>query len=87
VAGQAEPFLHCDLKRGPVQTVMTALCGELRASWRAAAAGRRARPRKVRLLNVMGLRGQESTDRRLMAPFSHAEDASNLTVRTVDERS
>ena len=79
-------FCTADLKRGPIRTVMTLLCGELRAAWRAACPGaRRARPRRVRILSVMGLRAQESVDRRLMLPFGPDEESSNLTVRQVDE--
>jgi 3'-phosphoadenosine 5'-phosphosulfate sulfotransferase (PAPS reductase)/FAD synthetase len=38
----------------------------------------------VRILNVMGLRAQESPGRRLLAPFSHDDRASN-SRRHVDE--
>ena len=52
------------------------------------AAGQRAAGitgRRVRILNVLGLRAQESPRRALMTPFSHDERASNQTVRWVDE--
>jgi 3'-phosphoadenosine 5'-phosphosulfate sulfotransferase (PAPS reductase)/FAD synthetase len=74
-----------DWKRGPIRKVTTQLCRELQDAWRAAAGRARARPRKVRVLNVMGLRAQESTDRRLMPPLSYDEDSSNESVRHVDE--
>jgi len=79
-------FCTSDLKRGPILTVMTRLVGEVRASWRVMLPGaRRCRPRRVRVLNVMGLRAQESVTRRLMAPFEHDEKSSNQTCRHVDE--
>jgi 3'-phosphoadenosine 5'-phosphosulfate sulfotransferase (PAPS reductase)/FAD synthetase len=70
-------FCTSDLKRGPIRTVMTRLVAEARA---AGITGRR-----VRVLNVLGLRAEESPDRRLMAPFSHDAGASNQTRREVDE--
>jgi 3'-phosphoadenosine 5'-phosphosulfate sulfotransferase (PAPS reductase)/FAD synthetase len=78
-------FCTACLKRGPIRTVITALCRELQDAWRAAAGPARARPRKVRVLHVMGMRAQESTDRLLMAPFSHDDGASNKTRRHVDQ--
>ncbi|MGW1989599.1 phosphoadenosine phosphosulfate reductase domain-containing protein [Embleya sp. NPDC001921] len=51
-----------DYKRGPVRTLMTRLVRELRA------AGHRGR---VRILNVMGLRADESPARRRLVPFAH----------------
>ncbi len=71
-------FCTSDLKRGPIRTVMTALTAELRGA--GVVTGRR-----VRILNVMGMRAQESVTRRLMAPFGPDADASNLTRREVDE--
>lgn len=70
-------FCTSDLKRGPIRTVMTRLVAEAR---QAGLTGRR-----VRLLNVMGMRAQESTDRRLMAPFTHDAASSNKTRREVDQ--
>jgi 3'-phosphoadenosine 5'-phosphosulfate sulfotransferase (PAPS reductase)/FAD synthetase len=70
-------FCTSDLKRGPIRTVMTCLVAEARAG---GITGRR-----VRLLNVMGLRAQESPDRRLMSPFSHDAESSNKTRREVDQ--
>jgi 3'-phosphoadenosine 5'-phosphosulfate sulfotransferase (PAPS reductase)/FAD synthetase len=65
-----------DLKRAPVYRLMTRLAAEQHA---ADVTGR------VRILNVLGLRAQESRSRRLMAPFSHDERATNKTVRYVDQ--
>jgi 3'-phosphoadenosine 5'-phosphosulfate sulfotransferase (PAPS reductase)/FAD synthetase len=73
----ARRYCTSDLKRAPVHRLMTRLAAEQRA---AGITGRR-----VRILNVMGLRAQESTKRALMRPFSHDERASNKTVRSVDE--
>ena len=66
-----------DLKRAPVHRLMTRLAAEQRA---AGITGRR-----VRILNVLGLRAQESAKRALMTPFSRDERATNQTVRLVDE--
>lgn len=70
-------FCTSDLKRGPIRTVMTRLVTEAREG---GITGRR-----VRLLNVMGMRAQESTDRRLMDPFCHDKGSSNKTRREVDQ--
>ena len=70
-------FCTSDLKRGPIRTVMTRLVNEAREG---GITGRR-----VRLLNVMGMRAQESPDRRLMAPFTHDQASSNKTRREVDQ--
>jgi len=70
-------YCTSDLKRGPVRTVMTRLVAEQRQG---GITGRR-----VRLLNVMGLRAQESAKRRLMPPFCHDEQSSNRTRREVDQ--
>ena len=56
---------------------MTRLAAEQRA---AGITGRR-----VRILNVPGLRALESAKRALMTPFSRDERATNQTVRLVDE--
>lgn len=66
-----------DLKRAPVHRLMTRLAAEQRA---AGITGRR-----VRILNVPGLRALESAKRALMTPFSRDERATNQTVRLVDE--
>jgi len=73
----ARRYCTSDLKRAPVYRLMTRLAGEQRA---AGITGRR-----IRILNVLGLRAQESPRRALMAPFAHDERASNQTVRCVDE--
>ena len=73
----ARRYCTSDLKRAPVYRLMTRLAAEQHA---AGITGRR-----VRILNVMGLRAQESAKRALMSPFSHDERASNQTVRSVDE--
>lgn len=70
-------FCTSDLKRGPILTVMTSLVTEARQAG--------ITSRRVRLLNVMGMRAQESADRRLMAPFSRDQGASNKTRREVDQ--
>jgi 3'-phosphoadenosine 5'-phosphosulfate sulfotransferase (PAPS reductase)/FAD synthetase len=74
----ARRYCTSDMKRGPMLRLMTALCRELRESGKVTG-------RQVLILNVMGLRAQESTKRRLMSPLSHDERASNQTVRWVDE--
>ena len=73
----ARRYCTSDLKRAPVHRLMTRLAAEQRA---AGITGRR-----VRILNVLGLRAQESPRRALMTPFCHDERASNQTVRWVDE--
>jgi 3'-phosphoadenosine 5'-phosphosulfate sulfotransferase (PAPS reductase)/FAD synthetase len=73
----ARRYCTSDMKRGPVRKLMTRLAAEQRA---AGVAGR-----QVRILNVMGLRAQESRSRAKMAPFRFDEDASNQSVRHVDE--
>ena len=69
----ARRYCTSDLKRAPVHRLMTRLTAEQRA---AGITGRR-----VRILNVLGLRAQESAKRALMTPFSHDERATNQTVR------
>lgn len=73
----ARRYCTSDLKRAPVHRLLTRLAAEKRA---AGITGRR-----VRILNVLGLRAQESAKRALMAPFSRDERATNQTVRLVDE--
>ncbi|WP_107661101.1 phosphoadenosine phosphosulfate reductase domain-containing protein [Nocardia suismassiliense] len=51
-----------DFKRGPIRRVMTALVAELREDLDG---------RQVRLLNVMGMRAQESPARKRLAEFTH----------------
>jgi 3'-phosphoadenosine 5'-phosphosulfate sulfotransferase (PAPS reductase)/FAD synthetase len=72
----ARRYCTSDAKRAPVYRLMTALAREQRA------AGVTSRP--VRILNVLGLRAQESPRRALMPAFRHDHRASN-GVRHVDE--
>lgn len=59
-----------DHKRGPIRTVMTRLVAELRASGTVT-------DRPVRLLNVMGLRGEESAARSRRPAYAANHAASN----------
>ncbi len=61
-------YCTSDTKRAPVYRLMTRLAEECRNEGTAG---------PVPILNVMGLRAQESPARRLLAPFSHDERASN----------
>ncbi len=58
-----------DFKRGPIRTVMTRLVAELRES--------SVTDRPVHLLNIMGLRAEESTARSRRSPYAPNESASN----------
>ena len=69
-------YCTSDSKRSPVYRLMTRLAAEQRA------AGITGRP--VRILNVLGMRAEESTDRAQMQPFGPDTRASNKTVRHVD---
>ena len=71
----ARRYCTSDAKRAPVYRLLTRLAAEQRD---AGVEG------PVRILNVMGLRAQESPGRRLLAPFSHDERASN-SRRHVDQ--
>jgi 3'-phosphoadenosine 5'-phosphosulfate sulfotransferase (PAPS reductase)/FAD synthetase len=73
----ARRYCTSDLKRAPVHRLMTRLAEEQRA--------RGITRRRVRILNVLGLRAQESPLRAAMDPFSPDRRASNKTVRMVDE--
>ena len=75
---QARRYCTSDMKRAPVHKLLTRLARELRES--GAVTGRR-----VRILNVMGLRAQESPKRAKMAHTRLDERASNQTVRKVTE--
>ena len=55
-------YCTSDFKRSPIRKVMTALTADAR---------QRYRRDQVRLLNVMGLRAQESPARRRLAAFAH----------------
>jgi 3'-phosphoadenosine 5'-phosphosulfate sulfotransferase (PAPS reductase)/FAD synthetase len=70
-------YCTSDLKRGPIRTVMTFLADEAR--------GRGITGRRVRILNVLGMRAQESPSRRLMEPFAPDAGSSNKTRREVDQ--
>ena len=70
-------FCTSDHKRGPIRKVMTQLV-------RHAQAGQREK-RKIRILNCMGMRAQESTARAMKADFSFCKSASNKTKRHVDD--
>ena len=63
-----------DHKRGPVRKLMTQLVKETGIT-----------DRRVRILNVMGLRAEESCARAKKSPYTYDEGASNLTKRHVDE--
>lgn len=83
---RANRFCTSDLKRDPIGTVMTRLAGELRDQWKAALPkGARARMRRVRILNCMGMRAQESPARALLPVFKNNERASNESVKHVDD--
>jgi 3'-phosphoadenosine 5'-phosphosulfate sulfotransferase (PAPS reductase)/FAD synthetase len=73
----ARRYCTSDLKRAPIHRLLTRLAAEQRA---AGVTGR-----QVRILNVMGLRAQESPKRAAMPQFRHDDRASNQTVRHVDE--
>lgn len=68
-------YCTSDMKRGPIWKLFTRLAAEARA---AGVTGR------VRILDVQGVRAQESGTRRRMAPFGYNEAASNQTRRHVD---
>lgn len=72
----ARRYCTSDMKRAPVYRLLTRLAAEQRA---AGVTGRR-----VRILNVMGLRGQESPARALLPAFAPDDRATNATVRRVD---
>lgn len=75
---RARRYCTSDMKRAPVHKLLTRLAAELRDSGEVTG-------RPVRILSVMGLRAQESPDRRLMSPLARDERASNKTVRHVDQ--
>ena len=78
-------FCTSDLKRDPIGTVMTMLAAELRSAWRAQLAKGKWRLRKVRILNCMGMRAQESPARALLPEFSSNGRVSNESVKHVDD--
>lgn len=74
----ARRWCTSDHKRGPIRKVMTRLVGEIREARPAAA------DQPVRLLNVMGLRAEESTARARRVPYSPNTGASNGRRRVDD---
>lgn len=72
----ANRYCTSGAKRGPIQVLMTAVTTRLREG------GITDRP--VRLLNVMGMRAEESAARRKRLPLSRNTRASN-SRRTVDD--
>ncbi len=66
----ARRWCTSDHKRSPIRTVMTRLVSELRETGQVAG-------RPVRLLNVMGLRAEESTARARRTPYAPNPAASN----------
>ncbi|RKS78597.1 3'-phosphoadenosine 5'-phosphosulfate sulfotransferase (PAPS reductase)/FAD synthetase [Actinomadura pelletieri DSM 43383] len=74
---KARRFCTSDMKRAPVHKLMTRLVAEKRAL---GIIGRR-----VRILNIMGMRAEESIDRAAMVPYRNDARASNKTKREVDE--
>ena len=75
-------FCTSEFKTAQVRRLMTALVRLRRAAWGLPPDGRSGP--QVRILNVLGLRAEESDDRALMAPFSH-DAASSNGKRHVDE--
>ena len=69
-------YCTSDYKREPVLTLMTRLVEE--RGWK------KGGPR-IRILNCMGLRAEESPPRAKREPFRHDDSASNKTKRDVDE--
>lgn len=69
-------YCTSDYKRAPVRTLMTRLVEE--RGWK------KDGP-KIRILNCMGLRADESPARSKRDPFRHDDGASNKTKRDVDE--
>jgi 3'-phosphoadenosine 5'-phosphosulfate sulfotransferase (PAPS reductase)/FAD synthetase len=66
----ARRWCTSDHKRGPIRTVMTKLVAELRDSGRVSG-------RPVRVLNIMGLRAEESRARARRVAYAHNPSASN----------
>lgn len=62
-------YCTSDTKRDPIATIMTRLVRE--------AQERLGTRRQIRILNVQGLRAQESASRKLMAPFRNDSRATN----------
>jgi 3'-phosphoadenosine 5'-phosphosulfate sulfotransferase (PAPS reductase)/FAD synthetase len=68
-------YCTSDMKRDPIHKLFTRLAREARD---AGVTGR------VRILDIQGIRAQESTDRRSKAPLHRNKRATNQTVREVD---
>lgn len=78
-------FCTSDMKRDPISTVITMLCDELRRGWKALLPrGCKARVRRVRILNCMGMRGQESPARQKLPVFENNERITNESVKHCD---
>lgn len=73
----ARRWCTSDHKRGPIRTLMTRLTAELRDSGQVP-------DRPVALLNVMGLRAEESPARSRRIPYAHNPSASNGRRRVDD---
>lgn len=71
----ARRYCTSDMKRAPVQRLLTRIAAEHRVI---------DPGRKVRILSVLGMRAQESPARALLVPFDRDARASNQTVRHVD---
>jgi 3'-phosphoadenosine 5'-phosphosulfate sulfotransferase (PAPS reductase)/FAD synthetase len=72
--GQATRFCTSDHKRAQIRKIMTALVRDLHAN---------GLEGKARILNCMGLRGEESTKRAKEAAFTFDSGSSNKTKRTI----
>jgi len=78
-------FCTSDMKRDPIGTVITMLCDELRSAWKAMLPkGCKARVRRVRILNCMGMRAQESPARAKLVSFEKNKRVTNETVKDCD---
>lgn len=77
--GAAQRYCTSDHKRGPTHRVYTKLVREMRSRW--IAEGAPLRP--VRVLEVLGIRAEESPKRAKMSPIETNEAASNATMRHV----
>jgi 3'-phosphoadenosine 5'-phosphosulfate sulfotransferase (PAPS reductase)/FAD synthetase len=71
----ARRYCTSDMKTGPTRRLMTVLVREL---------DQRQLDRPARILDVQGLRADESPTRRQLPPYSHNHRASNPTRRHVD---
>jgi 3'-phosphoadenosine 5'-phosphosulfate sulfotransferase (PAPS reductase)/FAD synthetase len=78
-AGTNNRYCTSEFKTAQVRRLMTALVKLRHAEpgW--------PKDRKVRILNCLGVRAQESRERAKREPFSYDEASSNKTLRDVDE--